>query len=282
MKKALLHFYAFFIGIIQIVAQSAGPVSPGSYAISGTGANWGNLSGVTSIDNNPAYADLAQYPTCNSSICYYSNIAHFTGFGFSIPLTATISGIMVNAMQRVSSPGGGIRDSVVFLSFNGTVQGSNKADSTYWQDTPTMNIYGNAADIWGYAWTPAEVNDATFGIQFQVTNDSYDQPASLDFLSMTVYYQTGTGIGSQTSTPWEIGFFGKSLGIRAESTILSKGVVIEVHNLDGKLQYKESVNQSQGKLDLNIDASAWSDGVYLINVIPIEGSTVRRKALLVK
>ncbi len=282
MKKAHLVFFAFFATIILSNAQSAGPFTPSAYSTSGTGAGWANLSGVHALDNNPAYVDLAQYPTCNSFICYYSDIAHFTGFGFSIPINSVITGIQVSAMQRVSSPGGGIRDSMLFLSLNGTTMGSDYADPSYWLDTPTLNTYGNSADMWGYSWTPAEVNDPTFGLQYRLTNDSYDQPASLDFLTMTIYYQAGTGISSQTSSPWVIGFKDESLHITAEASILSKGVRIEVRNLDGKLQYSNEIDQGLRKLNLNIDAGSWSPGLYLINISSADGATFQHKAILMK
>ena len=57
----------------------------------------------------------------------------------------------------------------------------------------------------------------------------------LDYLSMTVYYQTGTGIKSQTSTPWDIRFKENNLLISAEASILSKGFKVEVMDLQGKI-----------------------------------------------
>ncbi len=264
------------------MGQSAGPNTPAGYSISGDGIDWGNLSGVLAIDNNPAYADLAQFPTCNASLCYYSNIAEFTSFGFTIPLNATITGIIVNAMERVSSPGGGIRDSMVVLTVNGAPQGNDKSDPDYWLDTPTMNTYGGASDTWGYNWTVSEVNDGSFGVLFRVTNDSYDQPASLDYLSMTIHYQTGTGISSQTSSPWNIGFKGSHLDIHAEASVLSKGVSIEVFSSEGKKKYSGEVTAGKNKLDFSIDASTWLNGLYVVHIVSKDGQVIQRKALLIR
>ena len=263
-------------------AQSNGPNSPTVYSTFDTGSSFSNLGGVQAVDNNPAYSDLAQYPTCNSFMCYYSNIASFTGFGFSIPSGATITGIKIDAMQRVSSPGGGIHDSLVILALNGNSLGTDHADPSYWLDAPTMNSYGDSTDNWGYAWTPAEINDLNFGLQYRVTNDSYDQPASLDYLAMTVYYQTGTGIISQTSAPWDIAFIGNSLNISASGSVLAKGFRVDVLNVEGKLQYSQSLFEGQSKLNLKVDASSWNEGVFIVQITSNEGASIQRKVMLIK
>ncbi len=277
MKSSLSCVFTFFIGLMETMAQSTGPMIPANYSTTGLGAGWSNLGGVQSVDNNPAYADLAQYPTCNSIICYYSDLAQFAGFGFSVPLSATITGIRIDAMQRVSSPGGGIRDSVFVLSLNGLSIGSDHSDPSYWLDTPTLNIYGDSTDNWSYPWTPSEINDLNFGLLYRVTNDSYDQPASLDYLSMTVYYQTGTGIKSQTSTPWDIRFKENNLLISAEASILSKGFKVEVMDLQGKIYYSKEFGQ--GKLDLAINATPWAKGIFVVNIESADGSSVQRKLM---
>lgn len=282
MKRVFLVLCCFLTGSILTSAQNSGPNSPLTYSTSGTGSSWANLGGILSVDNNPAYVDLAQFPTCNSFMCYYSNTASFTGFGFAIPLTATITGIQVDAMQRVSSPGGGIHDSVLVLILNGTAVSSNYADPTNWLDTPTMNTYGDSTDTWAYSWVPAEINDPSFGLEYSLTNDSYDQPASLDFLSMTVYYQTGTGIKSQTSKPWQIGFVGSKLKISAEGSTLVNGVRVDVRNIEGKLYFSQDIDTGQNNLDLNIDASAWDAGLFVVNIVSAEGSNYQKKVVLIK
>jgi len=282
MKSIVILIFALFSCIYICNAQSTSPQAPTSYIVSGSGTAWANLGGVHAVDNSPAYADLAQYPNCGGVVCYYSNIASFSNFAFSIPTAATITGIVIDANQRVSSPGGGIRDSMMVLALNGTAVGSNYSDPAYWLDTPTMNSYGDSIDTWGYAWTPAEVNNIGFGLQYQVTNDSYDQPASLDYLAMTIYYQNGTGISSQKSTPWNIGFFENSLIIFAEASILAKGIKIEVRQIDGKLKYFYNAASGNSKLDLRVDVNSWVTGVYLVTIVSTEGASIQRKAVLSK
>ena len=280
MKRLYLFVFGFIGAVSLSFGQSVGPFGPSIYATSGSGAGWSNLEGVSAVDNNPAYADLAQYPTCNSFICYHSDLASFAGFGFIIPNGVSITGIQIDAMQRVSSPGGGIHDSSLVLSLNGLALGSDHADPDNWLDTPTMNVYGDSTDTWDYSWTPIEINDPNFGLLYRVTNDSYDQPASLDFLSMTVYYQTGTGINSQSSSPWNIGFINTKLLISGQSSILSSGARVEVRSLEGKLEYSNELEPGSGNIDLSIDCSSWSAGVFLVNVISSNVIKIQRKVLL--
>lgn len=280
MKLALGLFLAFFTAFGAVFAQSQGPFSPTAFNGNGAGAPWANLGGVHTVDNNPAYVDLAQYPTCNSGMCYYSNEASFSGFAFSVPSTAIITGIKLDVMQRVSSPGGGIRDSILMLAMNGAGVGSDYANPAYWTDTPTLNSYGDSLDTWSYTWYPSSVNDANFGLIYRLTNDSYDQPASVDYLSMTVFYQNGTGISSQTSKPWEIVFSEGSLSISVEASVLSNGYLVEVRDVQGRLFFSDQYGQGQSKLDLSIDASLWSNGVYVVSVLSSEGYATQRKVIL--
>lgn len=281
--KKIFKSFILFIALPSIgISQSAGPATSTLYSTSGTGISWGNLSGVVAIDNNPAYADLAQYPTCNNFLCYYSNIASFAGFNFSIPSTATVTGVKLDILQRVNSPGGGIHDSTLLLSLNGTTYGNNHATTLNWFDTPTIQTYGSSTDTWGYAWTATQINTPGFGFQYKITNTSYDQTASVDYLTMTVYYQTGTGLESQTSTPWQVGFTGSILSINAQSSAISLGAQIKVNNIAGETVYQSKNPSGNDRIDLKIDAAKWNAGIYIVNIQPENGKLFQQKVVLVK
>lgn len=287
MKKILA--FCAFVSILPLLgyAQHAGPNTPIGYATIGTGAGWSNLSGVLAIDNNPAYADLAQYPTCNNFMCFHSDTAIFTHFGFSIPDTVTITGIKLDVLQRVNSPGGGIHDTLLTLLENGAVAGNNKASAFNWLDTPTNQAYGDSTDLWGTIWIPAQINDTSFGFQYQLTNISYDQTASVDFLTMTVYYTipedtTNTGIVSQTSTPWQVVMLGSHLTINAYSTLLSGGSQISVSDLSGKLIYSADCPSGNNRINSLIDASAWINGIYIVSIKPVNGKAYQQRVVLMK
>lgn len=263
-------------------AQTAGSFSPTTYSTSGQGAGWANLVGVLYVDNSPAYVNLAQFPTCNNFMCYYSNVASFTGFNFAIPSGSTIEGIQIDMLQRVSSPGGGIHDSALVLVLNGAPVGNVTVNPNNWNDVPTVYTYGGATDNWGSSWTPALINDPTFGLLFRVTNSSYDQPASVDHLTMTIYYSTGTGISSQTSSPLFINFKNNFLHITSEGSNYSVGGKVEVINMAGKILVSTLFEKDRESMNVSIDAGNWDNGIYLVNIYNNSGSFIQRKVVLME
>ncbi len=280
MMKNYLTLLVCFFAVNFLNGQTQGPFFPTNNTTSGSGASWANLGGVAYVDNSPAYADLAQYPTCNNFICYHSNMAEFKGFGFTIPLNATITGIEVEILQRVNSPGGGIHDSILMLALNGNTFGYNYASPFNWYDTPLQNYYGSTSDTWGHIWTPTQINDSTFGLNYMITDTSYDQTASVDHLVMTVHYQTGSGIYSQSSNPWFIGFNNSSLRISGESSFVKDGGRILIMNTNGALIGEKVFESGAERLDIGIDASLWANGLYSVNILSNSGNRIHRKLML--
>jgi hypothetical protein len=278
--KKLYFLTLYLVLIVQIIAAqtTAGPNFPTAYATSGNGSGWGNLIGVQFVDNSPAYADLAQFPTCNSFLCYYSDVAEFTGFGFSIPTGATVLGIQVDMLQRVNSPGGGIHDSLLVLTLNGVQTGNIYLNPNNWYDTPTVYTYGGATDMWGSAWSPADINDPTFGLLFRITNSSYDQTASVDHLTMTVYYQGINGLGSQTASPVSIFFSDKKLIVSGGNPLSWENAYLQVTDMGGAIVYEGRV--LHGMQGTSIDATSWRAGVYTVEVIINQNPSIRKKIML--
>ncbi len=281
MKKITLYL-SFALGLTTAsFAQTSGPYAPTIYSTLGTGASWANLGGVAIVDNNPAYVDLAQYPTCNNFMCYRSNVASFSGFGFTVPLTATITGVQLDILQRVNSPGGGIHDSVLTLAINGLAIGNNKATSLNWFDTPQTQIYGGPTDTWGNTLSVNDVNNSGFGILYEITNTSYDQAASVDFMSMTIHYQLGTSMYAQSAGPWFVNLNENSLIIKAQ-TALTQGSTLKVYNANGQLVYNQVYASAQHQIDENIQSSSWQAGIYLVHVENAQGLVFQKKLTLVK
>jgi hypothetical protein len=91
-------------------------------------------------------------------------------FGFSIPPSATITGVEVEIIRKqTGSPIGALVDDVVTLMTAsagiGIPIGDNKADIfRSWEDFEETVIYGGASDLWGATLTPSLVNSAGFGV----------------------------------------------------------------------------------------------------------------------
>lgn len=134
----------------------------------------------------------AQNPTGTAAGFYQStpntgntNTLKITGLGFNVPAGATIKGIEVDVYRRTNRTNG-VNDVTVKLLKAGVATGNNKATSGFWpvvappplfgglggvqqltvQGTGGIEqVYGGATDLWGAAWTPTDVNDATFGFE---------------------------------------------------------------------------------------------------------------------
>jgi hypothetical protein len=167
----------------------------------GTGSAWSASSGslVSALGADGG-------PTANNSLSSYggSENLNMTGFGFSIPSDATITGISVDMNRYASSTGP--QDLTVQLYKGGVLSGSNKAISGNWStSTSTVATYGGSSDLWGTTWTPAQINDSTFGVTLDVSNSSSSaRTAYVDYVQITVSYTrpttTTVASGSNPST----------------------------------------------------------------------------------
>jgi len=96
-------------------------------------------------------------------------------------------------------PGTLINDTDVTLLKAGVATGSNKASGVAWSAVAGNTSYGGAADLWGAAWTPADINAATFGVQLSA-NSASTVSAQVDYMQITVTYSVGGAPGSMMMT----------------------------------------------------------------------------------
>ncbi|KKL75966.1 hypothetical protein LCGC14_2049620, partial [marine sediment metagenome] len=119
-----------------------------------------------------------------------SDWLRLTDFGFNVPLGAIIKGIKVEIDQR-ATVAASITDGELFLLKNGVQIGDDMANSTAWgvPDDGAYTIYGNFTYLWGASWTPSEINNADFGIDFWINyTGSSPTDARIDHVKITVYY----------------------------------------------------------------------------------------------
>jgi hypothetical protein len=117
------------------------------------------------------------------------------GYGFSIPTTATITGIEVTPYTYFFTPNfGGANMASANLYQGGSVLGTSQSQSESLNFSPFT--IGSSSNTWGVSLTPAIVNSSDFGIavRISVSGDGTQQSTGgMDSLGMKVYYTTSTG-----------------------------------------------------------------------------------------
>jgi hypothetical protein len=176
------------IPVTTALAAASGPNYPGTPASGGgAGDTWGASSGTLATALGADGGTTASV-TLTASTNGAENL-DMTNFGFSIPTTATITGISVE-MNRWSSSATGLRDETVRL-LKGSAVGNNKASATDWNTVQTTVVmYGSSSDVWGTTWTPAEVNNSNFGVTLDVDRDNGGNiTATVDYVRITITYK---------------------------------------------------------------------------------------------
>ena len=114
------------------------------------------------------------------------------GYGFDIPLEATIVGLEINVERKMTRSGTAyIADSMACLVINGTPDyNANRAVIwTQWSLTTEENkIFGSPTDTWGLSLTPEIVNNPNFGFLLQPNKQGSIATAFVDFIGAKVYF----------------------------------------------------------------------------------------------
>lgn len=149
--------------------------------------------------NNAALNDNVNYATSavDGTISSYLKC---TGFGFSVPSGAIITGITVGVDRKASNTG--ITDSEVKVVKGGVIGATNKAAAGAWPTADAIQSYGSSTDLWGLTWTNTDINSANFGVVIAATKASAAgaaQTASVDDMQITVSYATTTTTPQSTA-----------------------------------------------------------------------------------
>jgi hypothetical protein len=112
-----------------------------------------------------------------------------TNFGFAIP-SATILGIGLTLHLEGSSPL--ILDNRIRIVKGGAIKETvDHARSGPWE---LMREYGGLGDLWGQAWTAADINSSGFGIAISAEGAGSGQTARVKLISMTVAYAESSDV----------------------------------------------------------------------------------------
>ncbi|MFY9260918.1 MAG: DUF6701 domain-containing protein [Gallionella sp.] len=117
-----------------------------------------------------------------------SNFLKCTGYGFAIPPTATILGVVVN-VERKSSATSRSSDGAMRLVKADVIGTIDRSKTTAYTMVDVVEGHGGLADLWGAVWTPADINAATFGAAF-AAKTTRTRTISVDEISIAVTYST--------------------------------------------------------------------------------------------
>lgn len=116
-----------------------------------------------------------------------SGVLNLTGFNFNVPLSASVTGIVVTIKRHAGF--GQLTDKVIRLVQIGAQTGDNKASASNWSINDVSWTYGATNDKWGIGiLTSSQVNAPGFGISIQIQNGSVPASAFIDHVSITIYY----------------------------------------------------------------------------------------------
>ena len=196
--------------------------------------NWTGLTNVGTQNNVYAQASVA-----NSDI---TNYLKCTGYGFSIPAGATITGIMAGPWLNSTFT---MLDNAMQLVKGGAIQATNLATGATIPNgggslaaTPTQFTYGDSTHLWGNTWTPANINSANFGAAFAAQRGGFAsaQQAAVDAMPITIYYTvpstpsvTAINLASAnpsspaTAVSWTVIFSTSVVGVTAGNFSLVQG-----------------------------------------------------------
>ena len=171
--------------------STQGPLSGSNFSDDNSVGNF-----AFSIPGNAVTSDNNR-SSANALLILLNGNTHYlkvTGFGFSIPALATITGIRVEVEKSAwdISILATVKDNDVKLVKGGSPIGDNKAHgSSTWTDTDAYDSYGDTTDAWGTTWTPTEINASDFGVVFSAKINglvSLIPTARVDHIRVTVFY----------------------------------------------------------------------------------------------
>jgi hypothetical protein len=165
-------------------AQDQVQKSPGTVednASVGTKA-WSNPSNAKASDNS--------YATCELAAGKQSHHLLAKNFGFEIPETARIVGIVAEVERKASASNHDVVDLYVKIVKGGSITGTNQKNLYAWPTSDAYKVYGASDDLWGEEWEPEDINAEGFGLVVAVENNSTTTAytASVDHIRLTPYY----------------------------------------------------------------------------------------------
>jgi methionine-rich copper-binding protein CopC len=153
-------------------ADTAGP----STAVTSSGSGWTTPGNTTS--SNDAYAI---YNSTGQTDLILSN------FGYSIPSTATISGITVVSEGNGAGSTAARRQYRIGLTKNASALAGTRKTGQQFTTSDSDITSGSGSDLWGTTWTYSEINASGFGVLIS-DNDTTAHALNFDYVRVTITY----------------------------------------------------------------------------------------------
>lgn len=115
-----------------------------------------------------------------------SEILIAEAFRFTIPAADTIDGIEARYLRH--KLGNDIADTSILIRQAGAPAGVDHATLVDWPLVDAPLLVGGALDLWGVAWTPAQINAADFGVQMVVDCNAGGSGGFVDCIQLTVFF----------------------------------------------------------------------------------------------
>jgi len=208
-----------------------------------------NVAGIGTIAWNPAtlagpLASDNAYATASVNDNQTTNYLQCTGYGFAIPAGATINGITVNVERKASNTL--VRDAAMRLVKDvagvATIQATDRSTLTNYTTVDVIEAHGGAADLWGGAWTAADINSGNFGAALASRKNGTTGGArtvSVDHISISIDYTVPTplaeyrmdeaswnGTANEAVDSGAGGFNGTAAGLVTKPTTANTGPAI--------------------------------------------------------
>lgn len=186
MRKIFTLFTALLC--VTLVLGQSQTASPTTLTQTGTGTPFVGTATFVATNDNLTYL-TSPLPRSGAT-----QVLLLTGFGFSLPENAIISGVEVSVDRRAATADK-ISPTLVQLVVGGAPTGENKSGLTGpLSNNDVLQTYGSENDKFGITSLSREqVNSPDFGIalQFQNSNANNNNPntVSIDFVSITVITQ---------------------------------------------------------------------------------------------
>ena len=152
-----------------------------------SGQAWQNPGNVTAADGQEASAPIVSPSGTQYLVA--------TGFGFQLPLGASVRGVEVRVKRRTAGASDADDDEIRLVKAWPTTSNANRAQGANWPTVAAVTAFGGPTDTWGEALVASDVNAASFGAVVKARGLS-PGTAYVDHVEMLVSYDP-CGVGAE-------------------------------------------------------------------------------------